>query len=218
MKIDQLASNLPGKSWVGFDLDDTLHHFRKASDKATTKTLEAISNIYGSKLPELETKYTEILTQTTSNSFTDGKTSHEYRRERFSAVLSHFLLPLEEDFLNDLVKLYEKTMMASLELIPITLEALLAAKERGCKIVVITEGPQDAQERAIEKLGIADKIDFLATTNRFGVSKTNGLFPKVIEYLGIHASDMIYIGGSEERDMVPARAAGILSMHFQLEE
>lgn len=108
--------------------------------------------------------------------------------------------------------------MESLELIPETYQALLVAKEKGCKIVVVTEGPQDAQERAVEKLGIVDKIDVLVTSNRFGISKTNGLFPKVLEDLGINASDMVYIGDSEERDMVPARAAEILSIHFKAEE
>ena len=71
----------------------------------------------------------------------------------------------------------------------------------GKKIVVITEGSQDAQERAVRGLEVDGFIDFLATTTRLRVTKINGLFPRVLEYLGITQGDIIYIGDDEERDI-----------------
>lgn len=82
----------------------------------------------------------------------------------------------------------------------------------GKKFAVITEGPQDAQKRTIQGLGIGDYVEFIATTNYFRVSKTSGLFPKVLEHLGIFPGDMAYIGDNEERDIKPAMVEGIFSI------
>ena len=64
-------------------------------------------------------------------------------------------------------------------------------------------------------LGIADEIDFLATTNAFGVSKTTGLFEKVLNHLEISPAEMVYVGDNEQRDMVPATR---LSIHYAEKE
>jgi hypothetical protein len=41
-------------------------------------------------------------------------------------------------------------------------------KSMSKKIIVITDGPQDAQERTVQALGITPCIDFFATTTIFG--------------------------------------------------
>ena len=61
----------------------------------------------------------------------------------------------------------------------------------GKKIVIITEGPQDAQEWTIEKLGLAEHVDVLVIMNKFGKSKIEGLFARVLEALGIEGRDMV---------------------------
>lgn len=210
----QLREALLEKSWIGFDLDDTLHEFRRASSGATTKVLEQISEQYGTPFPALRQEYGQILRRKTASAFSDGKTSHEYRRERFSLLLGKFFLPLDELFLRQLLEVYETTLVAMLALKAGVLGTLSVLRKLGKKIVIITEGPQDAQERTIEALGISDSVDFLATTNHFQVSKVDGLFSKVLEHLGISAGEMAYVGDSEERDIQPAVAAGILSIHL----
>ena len=42
-----------------------------------------------------------------------------------------------------------------------------------------------------------------------GKSKVGGLFPVALERLGIDPSTMVYVGDSIERDVKPAREAGI---------
>jgi phosphoglycolate phosphatase-like HAD superfamily hydrolase len=101
--------------------------------------------------------------------------------------------------LDELAHTYEAALEDSLELKCGALSLLTHIKAMGKKIVVITEGPQDAQEKTLEKLGLKDKIDFLATTNLFRVSKVDGLFSKVLEQLKIGASDMVYVGDSKQR-------------------
>ncbi|EEU46736.1 uncharacterized protein NECHADRAFT_36336 [Fusarium vanettenii 77-13-4] len=210
----KLLEALQTKTWFGFDLDDTLHEFRRASRAAVTHCLTRISNENPHiKVEDLQAQYQIVLKQGTASAFTDGKTSHDYRRERFSATLSHFKLNL--DSIEKLLRDYERVLVENLTLKPGALSLLRAIKESGRKITVITEGPQDAQERAVRDLGITNYIDFLATTNHFGVAKTSGLFGKVLKHLEIQPSDIVYAGDSKERDVEPATKEGIYTIHLR---
>lgn len=200
--------NLLAKKWIGFDLDDTLHEFRKASRAATTHCLTLVANKYRHvSLQTLQLRYQQVLREGTTNAFVDGKTSHDYRRARFAATLDHFAI--DHDLVDHLLDEYEHILTANLVLKPGASLLLQAIKTSGRKIIVITEGPQDAQERTVRGLGISQHLDLLVTTNYFGVSKTSGLFRKVLVHLGIESHDIVYIGDSWERDIVPAKAEGI---------
>ena len=209
--ILRLRAILAERTWIGFDLDDTLHEFRRSSGIATHRVLAEISERHGTPISALKDEYSVILKMKTANAFSDGKTSFDYRRERFASVLNHFSLPQDDQFIEEL---YEADLMASLELKCGALDLLSLIKDMGKKVVVMTEGPQDAQERAIFGLGIDKFIDFLVTTAHFGVAKTDGLFPRVLERLGVTPGDMVYIGDNEERDMTPALKEGIFSIHL----
>lgn len=212
--ILRLRTILAEKAWIGFDLDDTLHEFRISSGAATNKVLQKISERFSIPIPALKEEYSAILKETTANAFSDGKTSFDCRRERFTFVLSQRSLPVDSNFMDELLEMYEATLMGSLELKCGALGLLSTLRNMGKKIVIMTEGPQDAQERTVQGLGISQYIDFLATTNFFGVSKTGGLFSKVLDHLGVPSGDIAYIGDNEDRDIKPAMAEGIFSIHF----
>ncbi|KAF1988279.1 Haloacid dehalogenase-like hydrolase [Aulographum hederae CBS 113979] len=212
--VDRLRAILAEKSWFGFDLDDTLHEFRKASGVATSAVLEEISRKSGIALPQLKEEYAKVLKEKTANAFSDGKTSFDYRKERFTAVLTHFSLPTDEHFLTTLLQLYEETLTTSLELKSGALALLSTLKAHGKIIIIMTEGPQDAQERTVAALGLGPYVDFLATTNHFRVSKIDGLFAKVLKHLNISPGDIAYVGDNELRDMKPAMAEGVFCVHF----
>ena len=212
--ILRLRAILTEITWIGFDLDDTLHEFRRSSGIATNEVLAEISKRYGTPILALKDEYSMVLKMKTANAFSDGKTSFDYRRERFASLLTHFSLPQDDQFVYELLELYEANLMASLELKCGALDLLSLIKDMGKKIVVIPEGPQDAQERAIRGLGIDGFIDFLATTSHFRAAKTDGLFPRVLEHLCITPGDIVYMGDNEERDMKPSLAEGIFSIHL----
>ena len=211
--MDELGRVLLAKTWIGFDLDDTLHEFRRASGVATDEVLGAISGAHGVAHSQLKSEYSRILRAGTANAFADGKTSFQYRRERFASLLAAFSLPAsDQDEMEKLLSLYEDSLSAALELKPGAADLLALLKSLGKKIVIVTEGPQDAQERTVEALGIAEYVDFLATTNRFRTAKTDGMFGMVLAHLGISARDMAYVGDNEKRDTTPAAAQGIFSI------
>lgn len=205
---------LASAKWVGFDLDDTLHEFRHASGAASKSVFSAISERYAISTALLHTQYALILREKTSHSFSDGRLSHEYRRERFVTLLASFELSIDDGFVQELLTLYESSLAASLRLKSGALSLLQRLKRLGKKIVVITEGPQDAQEWTLTQLGIATYVDYLATTNQFKVTKTTGFFLRVLEHLNVMPDDIVYIGDSMERDIVPATNEGILCIHL----
>ncbi|KAL4724199.1 hypothetical protein ACLX1H_008812 [Fusarium chlamydosporum] len=210
---ETLRGVLQSKAWFGFDLDDTIHEFRRASRAATTYCLNRIANDNSHvTLEDLQERYGIILKQGTADAFTDGKTSYDYRRARFAATLSHF--GLSHDFVNDLLDDYERILVENLTLKQGAKSLLEAIKSSGRRIVVITEGPQDAQERAVRDLGIDKYIDFLATTNFFGVAKISGLFSKVLDHLKIDPHEIVFIGDSQQRDIEPATKEGIYAIHL----
>jgi putative hydrolase of the HAD superfamily len=212
-EASRIRATLLEKEWIGFDLDDTLHEFRRASTAATGVVLDEISNQYGIPVPALKDEYSKILQLKTANAFSDGKTSFDYRKERFSLLLERFsLLPFRH--ITRLLNIYEATLTANLELKCGAKGLLSTIKNLGKKIVIITEGPQDAQDRTINALGIRGYVDYLATTNHFRASKTDGLFSKVIDHLGISSGDIAYIGDNEKRDMDPSMALGIFAVHL----
>lgn len=120
--------------------------------------------------------------------------------------------------MDTLLESYEHTLTESLQLKRGALCLLSTIKNMGKKIVIITEGPQDAQERTIQALGIGGYVDFIATMNHLQVTKTSGLFKKVLGHLGISPADMAYSGDNEQRDMERAMAEGIFSVHLHLDE
>ncbi|KAI9040111.1 P-loop containing nucleoside triphosphate hydrolase protein [Aspergillus affinis] len=200
--------------WVGFDLDNTLHEFRYASACACNTVFETISERHGISTTFLQDRYVVILQEMTSNAFSDGRSSYDYRRGRFVALLDSFKIGIDLEFVNELLTRYESSLEAALTLKDGAVSLLSDLKRRGKNIVVITEGPQDSQEWTIEKLGIAKYIDYLATTNRFKTTKTTGLFDRVLKHLGISPDDIVYIGDNMDRDIVPAVEEGILCIYL----
>src|SRR5580692_8764831 len=88
---DAPVTQLPaGLRWVGFDLDDTLHHFKHASTLAAEAVFSAIHRQFGIGVSDLDAAYGEILRSTRRRHFAQARTSREYRAERFGALLQEF--------------------------------------------------------------------------------------------------------------------------------
>jgi len=209
-----VQSTVQSKKHFGFDLDDTLHEFRKASASASSAVFDAIQQQTGISIEALKSTYTEILRSKTASAFTEGRTSTEYRQDRFSRLLQAHGLETCDIRLERLLDIYKNSLQATLELKPGALSLLQSLKRLDKQVIVITEGPQDAQEWTIQELGIAPYIDILMTTNEVGKSKVDGLFSVVLEKYNINAGDIVYVGDNEVRDVVPARSEGLLAILY----
>ncbi|PWY95912.1 HAD-like protein [Aspergillus sclerotioniger CBS 115572] len=211
-RLGPVLTLLASKPWFGFDLDDTLHEFRKTSAHASFSVFEAIQAAHPDAketIDDLEATYRDVLRSKTANAFTDGRTSEDYRRERFSHLLEAHGHEPSTETLEHLLVVYKNRLRAALTLKAGALHLLEKLKARGKGVIIVTEGPQDAQEWTIAELGLKPFIDILVTTNEVRKSKVDGLFTAVLEKYNIAPGDLVYIGDNKQRDIIPARAAGI---------
>ena len=170
--------------WIAFDLDDTLHYFKRASGRAAEVIFRDVERQFGIGLDQLSEAYREILRAAQSSHFSQPKTSREYRAERFGALLSRFECDPGPQ-MDRLLDIYDATLREALELKPGARQALIAAKRANLSVMVVSEGPHDAQSATIERLDIASYIDLLVT----------------------------YVGDSLARDIVPTSALGIANVY-----
>ncbi|WEW55079.1 hypothetical protein PRK78_000507 [Emydomyces testavorans] len=211
----ELRTLLSNVEWVGFDLDDTLHEFRLASKAASLAVFEEIHKGHSAiSVDALGSEYQAILIKATASAFSEGKTSTEYRKERFSALLHGQSIAFSESYLDDLVSLYKEALRSSLVLKPGTLDLLQKLKDMKKTVLVVTEAPRDAQKWMIDQLGLRDYVDILVTSNELRRSKTDGLFAEVLKRYELAASRGVYIGDNKARDVIPAQKEGILSIHY----
>jgi hypothetical protein len=97
--------------------------------------------------------------------------SRRDRKERFAAILHEIDLQPPVEFVDELATTYKSALEIFLEAKPGAISLL--------KVSIDTEGSQGTQEWTIEKLGF--EVDFLATTNIFGVSEVDWIFGRVLE-------------------------------------
>ncbi|KAJ5737185.1 uncharacterized protein N7483_002310 [Penicillium malachiteum] len=210
-----LKSTLLSKKWFGFDLDDTLHKFRKASSQASESVFEALHTDHGINIDTLRSTYANVLRTSTANAFTDGRSSTEYRRERFTRILqAHAAINVEKTNIDSLLGIYKSSLQSSLTLKPGVVELFRSLRQLGKNIIVVTEGPADAQEWTVRELGIDSYVGILVTTNEIGKSKVDGLFGVVLERYGIDAEEIVYFGDNEVRDVRAALQSGILAILY----
>ncbi|KAJ5933729.1 hypothetical protein N7454_006058 [Penicillium verhagenii] len=229
----QFKSTLLSKHWFGFDLDDTLHEFRKASYHASQSVFEAINTSEGISIDTLRMTYQDILRTSTTNAFTDGRTSKEYRRERFTQLLqAHGVVddanvsPSNgsdgpqadtgkiQNKIELLLDVYQSSLQSHLTPKIGVVDLFRVLQELGKNIIIVTEGPADAQKWTVGMLGLEPYVDILITTNELGRSKVDGLFGAVLNKYGIDAGEIVYFGDNEVRDVQAARESGILSILY----
>ncbi|PMD52368.1 uncharacterized protein K444DRAFT_636236 [Hyaloscypha bicolor E] len=107
--------------------------------------------------------------------------SIQSRKGRFAAVLDEINFQPPVGFVDELAANYKSALEIVLEAEPGALSLLKYLKPIRKEVSIILEGPQGTQEWTIEKLGF--EVDFLATTNFFGVSEVDGLFGRMLEKL-----------------------------------
>lgn len=214
MSGPNIQSILLSKKWFGFDLDDTLHEFRKASGQASQSVFDTIQAKFGVNIDILKTSYQEILRTATASAFTDGRSSTDYRRERFTRLLQAQGLGSTNEFVNHLLDVYQSSLRRSLNLKPGVLSLLQTLQRLEKKVIVVTEGPADSQSWTLHELGLEPYVSILVTTNEAGKSKVDGLFGTVLEKYDIASEDIVYFGDNEVRDVQMAQREGILAVLY----
>ncbi len=197
--------------WVAFDLDDTLHFYRKASGQASAAVFEYLDEEFGCGVEPLQAAYAGILKDAQQGAFADGRTARECRGERFGKLLAAFSI-IPHRNLDEALDIYDTALAANLELKDGAAALLQDIKRAGRSIMIVTEGPHDAQETTVSRLGLTPYVDLLVTSSMEGLTKRNGLLKRALDKAGCAPGAAIYVGDSIECDIVPAHALGICTI------
>ena len=96
------------------------------------------------------------------------------------------------------------------DLYPDALPAIAGLRERGLSVGVV--GNMAAGNEAF----IAPHVDFVASSERWGVEKPSAeFFARVCEAAGFDARDVTYVGDRVDNDVVPALAFGMQAVHIR---
>jgi FMN phosphatase YigB (HAD superfamily) len=99
------------------------------------------------------------------------------------------------------------------DLYPDAIPCLLALRERGLRVLVAGNQPIEA-EAALARIGLP--ADVIASSAGWGVAKPDaGFFTKIIEAAGEPAHRIAYVGDRLDNDVLPARAAGMLTVFLR---
>jgi len=201
--------------WVWFDLDDTLHDFSTVAAHANTHALRKLAQDSGQTLETVTENFRAMLAKHFILCFADGRTSHEYRTERFRAALGMAVTPERANKLIEAVLPdYESMYMNGLALKQGALDLLQALRSNSYRLAILTDGPEDSQQRVIDKLGIRHFFDEVFTSGRLRLSKKNGMCRRALENLKASPANVVMIGDSIEKDVEPALAAKIGAIWF----
>jgi putative hydrolase of the HAD superfamily len=150
--------------------------------------------------------------------FLAGELTHQgQRRGRLRAFLPVLGLPvpstdaeLDEVFAGYLTQ-YTNNWIAYPDARP----ALEVARGNGWRIGVLTNGSTRQQNAKLKKIGLADLIDVVCTSEGLGFSKPDPrAYHRVCEALGVEPSDALMIGDNLELDVLAAQAAGLTARHL----
>lgn len=97
--------------------------------------------------------------------------------------------------------------------VPTVLEQL---RQRGFRLVVVTNARREFVELELEKVDMQDSFDrVFSSTSDFGLVKnTVRLYEKVCSILGVSPQEMIHVGDHRKFDFDVPRRLGILAFHL----
>ena len=114
--------------------------------------------------------------------------------------------------LDEALDIYDAALAANLQLKDGAAALLQDIKRAGRSIMIVTEGPHDAQETTVSRLGLTPYVDLLVTSSMEGLTKRNGLLKRALDKAGCAPGAAIYVGDSIECDIVPAHALGVCTI------
>lgn len=131
----------------------------------------------------------------------------EQRRQRVRAFLD---ATVSDDEADELFLGYLRRYEAEWTLFEDAVPALRKVRAAGLNAVVFTNGNEDHQRYKLDRLGLADEIDGLISSETLPAGKPDPrAFLQTVDRLGLTTADVLMVGDSLEKDVHGALAVGI---------
>ena len=121
-------------------------------------------------------------------------------------IENNFILSLEYE------EIYWNSFINSIQVESEALKFLVLCKKKYISVCAVTDMQASIQIRKLKKLGVAQYIDYLVTSEEVGYEKPD---PRIFQYalnkLAQEAQDCVMIGDHYEKDILGAESLGIVS-------
>ncbi len=201
-----------------FDMDDTLIHcnkyFNEAIEVFTEMLLERLKGCpltaeeIMDKQLEIDLRYTEE----------EGFVSTHFRQsliDTYEYFAAKFARPIEEDCVEELMRLGMSVYEKEIESYPHMNETLLQLKDEGHLLCLYTGGDVLIQQKKIEQMGLAEFFEDRIFIEQHKNSET---LARIIEREGFERTSTWMIGNSVRTDIVPALENGLHAIHIPAEK
>lgn len=197
---------------IVFDLDNTIYDYDKCHEKAMTELKIACMNQFTISEHVFEENF-EYAKKLVKKRLENTGSSHN----RMLYIQSFLELIGEKPaiYALDLYNVYWDTMLANMIPFPYVIPLFIELKKKNIKIAVLTDLTVHIQHRKLKKLGIAQYVDVLVTSEEAGVEKPDlKMFKLVKEKLNMKSEELFMVGDSKKKDIQGAETAGIKGILF----
>ncbi|MGB9928202.1 MAG: HAD family hydrolase [Methanosarcina sp.] len=182
-----------------FDMDNTLFDFVAAKLKACREILFYIEKEKGKVAGEPAELLDYFLRGIYG--FEDYENISDYMQEKEMFSLHSYW---------ECCKIYEKEKLQNLELYSGVKETLYNLKKLDLKFIIITDASRYHALVRLKQVKLLDCFDFLVTSDMTGTKKPNPAhFLFALQKLGIKPEEVLVVGDSIRRDIIPARKLGM---------
>lgn len=191
---------------VVFDMDDTLLNWRQAEHGA----IDALARMHFSPLGvathDVRLRYDEVMAE----NYASWKATRRwwYIHERLGLLVSRLGLQ-QKLVVDDLAMAFAREVTARLDWLDGGLTCVRAARSRGWKTALLTNGRSEVQRPKVHAFNLHNEVDFVGITGELGFWKPDAAaFNKVLAALGVPAKNTLMVGDNLDFDITPAKALG----------
>jgi HAD superfamily hydrolase (TIGR01662 family) len=199
---------------VLFDLDDTLHDDTAAYKAAARRVAGDIARERGIAAQTLFDAYVAEANGFWKKLSTEHLTTpiHDTRTQLwYDALAAAGITDLE--LARTCADRYNAYRAEVLELSPGALDLLIALRERGCKIGIVTNGFAATHHEKIDRLMLRARIDALFLADEMGMVKPDPrVFTHACAVLGSEPARTAMVGDRYDRDITGAHEAGLFTV------
>lgn len=209
MVIEFPDVDLNGVKAVLLDLDNCLYPYDECHAAAVDACINSLANNFPNlSRDDLLHEYEE--SRKACHRQLDGTAASHSRLLYFKGMLESISGRTQAQLSLELEELYWSTYMDTMQLEPKALKFLQDCQNKSIPICLVTDLTEQIQLRKVLRLGIAEQIKFIVSSEEVGVEKpASEIFQFALAKLGLETNDVIMIGDNPKKDITGAEALGI---------
>jgi HAD superfamily hydrolase (TIGR01662 family) len=192
------------------DLDDTLFDHRRATRESLARVVSGDPCFAGVTLDEIDREHRLLLERLHLEVLAGRLTVEDARVERFRLLVETVAPGEGRARSREMARAYRATYEQCWHLVEGAFELLSGIKAALVTVVIVTNNNVLEQEQKIRRLGLADLVDALVTSQEVGCAKpAPGMFHFALARADCSVDRAVMLGDAWDTDITGARALGM---------